>query len=207
MESRKITIVSTKTQSKKVIMSEAETLAELKNDLNANGIDYTDMTFYEGLSKVELLDDTSRLPKDVTYTNRTTGETKTTNELVFMLTNTNKKIKSGISSLRQATYVKLREMNLQGACIQKYGKNYTQCSTNDLMNLIEENTVAECANTEYTNIAKALELLADILYEEDVLTYMEYKQVVNTVKGVPAENEVVSSYSDSEIDDMFASFK
>lgn len=89
MENRKIIIVSTRTQKKSVIMSAATTLAELKSDLRANGIDYEDMTFYEGLSKVELKDDASMLPHDVPY------KDKVTNELVFMLTTANKKIKSG----------------------------------------------------------------------------------------------------------------
>ena len=86
METRKITIVSTKTQKKSVIMSAATTLAELKSDLTQNGIDYDGMTFYEGVSKVELKNDTSVLPHDVPY------KGQTTNELVFMLTNTNKTI-------------------------------------------------------------------------------------------------------------------
>lgn len=69
MESRKITIVSTKNQTKKVIMSSATTLAELKADLRQNGIDYQDMTFYEGTSKVELKTDNYRgtTEKDIEY--------------------------------------------------------------------------------------------------------------------------------------------
>ena len=90
MQERKITVVSTRNQKKSVIMSAATTLAELKADLRQNGIDYTGMTFYEGTSKVELKDDASVLPHDVPY------KGQTTNELVFMLTNTNKKIRSGI---------------------------------------------------------------------------------------------------------------
>lgn len=89
METRKITIVSTKDQSKKVIMSSATTLAELKSDLRQNGIDYAGMTFFEGTSKTELKNDASVLPHDVPW------KDTVTNELVFMLTNTNKKIKSG----------------------------------------------------------------------------------------------------------------
>lgn len=90
MESRKITIVETKNQRKSTIMSSASTLAELKSDLRANGIDYSGMTFFEGTSKVELKNDASVLPHDVPY------KGTITNELVFMLTNTNKKIRSGI---------------------------------------------------------------------------------------------------------------
>ena len=92
MEIRKITVVSTKNQTKKVIMSSATTLAELKADLRLNDIDYEGMTFFEGTSKIELIDDNSILPHDVPY------KGTITNELVFMLTNTNKKIKSGAMS-------------------------------------------------------------------------------------------------------------
>lgn len=90
MEARKIVVVSTKNQKKSVIMSAATTLAELKADLRHNGIEYGGMTFYEGTSKTELKTDASVLPHDVPY------KGTTTNELVFMLTNTNKKIRSGI---------------------------------------------------------------------------------------------------------------
>lgn len=95
MEKRKITVVSTKTMDKKVILSGAETLGELKSELIAEGMDLTDLTFYEGISKTELISDESFLPKDLPYINRKTGETIITNELVFMLTMPNKKIKSG----------------------------------------------------------------------------------------------------------------
>ena len=84
MEARKITIVQTKNQKKSVIMSAATTLAELKRDLRDNGIDYVGMTFFEGTSKVELKTDDAVLPHDVPY------KGTITNELVFMLTNTNK---------------------------------------------------------------------------------------------------------------------
>ena len=45
MEARKIVVVQTKNQKKSVIMSAATTLAELKSDLRANGINYDGMTF------------------------------------------------------------------------------------------------------------------------------------------------------------------
>lgn len=132
MENRKITIVSTKDQSKKVIMSSATTLAELKSDLRQNGIDYEGMTFFEGTSKTELKHDTSVLPHDVPW------KGTITNELVFMLTNTNKKIKSGAMS-RMEAYTEIKNMGLQGACLKKFGKNFTMCKTADLIALIEEN--------------------------------------------------------------------
>ena len=132
MENRKITVVSTKDQSKKVIMSSATTLAELKSDLRSNGIDYEGMTFFEGTSKTELKHDTSVLPHDVPW------KGTITNELVFMLTNTNKKIKSGAMS-RMEAYAEIKNMGLQDTCLKKFGKNFTMCKTADLIALVEEN--------------------------------------------------------------------
>ena len=132
MEPRKITIIQTKEQRKSVIVTAATTLAELKSDLRANGINYNDMTFYEGTSKIELKNDASILPHDVPY------KGTITNELVFMLTNTNKKIRSGaVAMSRTEAYSAIKSMGLQEACKQKFGKNFTQCSTTDLISLIQ----------------------------------------------------------------------
>lgn len=134
MEARKITVVQTKNQKKSVIMSAATTLAELKNDLRANNIDYDGMTFFEGTSKVELKNDASVLPHDVPY------KGTITNELVFMLTNTNKKIRSGATNMsRMEAYNAIKSMGLQNACVEKFGKNFTMCKTADLIALVEEN--------------------------------------------------------------------
>ena len=129
MEARKITVVSTQTQRKSVITTGAETLAELKSALDEAGINYDGMTFYEGTSRTELKDNASVLPKDVPY------KGTTTNELVFMLTNTNKKIKSGNMS-RAETYAVIKANNLQDAVKSKFGKNFTQCSTEDLIGML-----------------------------------------------------------------------
>ena len=131
MEARKITIVQTKNQKKSVIMSSATTLSELKADLRQNGIDYDGMTFFEGTSKVELKNDASVLPHDVPY------KGTVTNELVFMLTNTNKKIRSGAMSRKEA-YDAIKANNLQAECVKRFGKNFTMCKTADLISLVEE---------------------------------------------------------------------
>lgn len=140
MEARKITVVQTKNQKKSVIMSVATTLAELKNDLRANGIDYDGMTFFEGTSKVELKNDASVLPHDVPY------KGTITNELVFMLTNTNKKIRSGAVAMSRAeAYNAIKSMGLQDACVKKFGKNFTMCKTADLIALIQSNGASKPA--------------------------------------------------------------
>lgn len=160
MEARKITVVQTKNQKKSVIMSAATTLAELKSDLRANGIDYDGMTFFEGTSKVELKNDASVLPHDVPY------KGTVTNELVFMLTNTNKKIRSGAATMSRAeAYSAIKSMGLQNACVKKFGKNFTMCKTTDLIALIQSNGAAKPAP-----VAPKAETKAEAKKEEKVET-------------------------------------
>ena len=150
MDARKITVVQTKNQKKRVIMSAATTLAELKSDLRANGIDYDGMTFFEGTSKVELKNDASVLPHDVPY------KGTVTNELVFMLTNTNKKIRSGAATMsRTEAYSAIKSMGLQNACVKKFGKNFTMCKTIDLIALIHSNGAAKPVPAAHKAEAKA----------------------------------------------------
>lgn len=204
MESRKITVVSTKTQKKSVIMSGAETLGELKEDLRNAGIDYDGMTFYEGTSKTELKTDESVLPKDVPYTNRTTGETINTNELVFMLTNTNKKIRSGAMSRAEA-YDLIRKHNLQCICVDTYGKNYTQCSTNALELLINdhvENTSNEISEGCIDAQARAaISKLILVLCKDGYINSYERGSILD-ILDIKAP-KVSSPYSDNEIEAMF----
>lgn len=216
MEARKITVVSTKTQKKSVIMSGAETLGELKKDFREAGIDYEGMTFYEGTSKTELKTDESVLPKDVPYTNRTTGETKNTNELVFMLTNTNKKIKSGAMTRTEA-YDAIKAKGLQAECQKRFGRNFTMCKTSDLVSLIEgtinlpqqEEVKTGCVDVQ---ARAALTMLVDVLNEdyvigsgvrEKVFGILDSAAVTPTVSD-DCKSESDSPYDDNEIDDMFS---
>ena len=234
MEARKITIVQTKNQRKSVIMSAATTLAELKNDLRANGIDYDGMTFFEGTSKVELKNDASVLPHDVPY------KGTITNELVFMLTNTNKKIRSGATTMsRTEVYNAIKSMGLQDACVKKFGKNFTMCKTADLIALVQSNSTSKPASKTKTKaetkkeekveapvtpasnggecvdtVARAaISRLVVILedngtiedYEkEEVLDILGGEFAVSAVPSEECESKLASSYSDAEVDDMFA---
>ena len=207
MESRKITIVQTKNQRKSVIMSAATTLAELKSDLRANGIDYDGMTFFEGTSKVELKNDASVLPHDVPY------KGTVTNELVFMLTNTNKKIRSGATNMsRMEAYNAIKSMGLQDACVKKFGKNFTMCKTIDLIALIQSNGVAKPASVAPKAEAKkeekvetpvntpkapasnggecvdtvaraAISKLVEILEDNGTIKYYEEEEVLDILEG------------------------
>ena len=229
MDARKITVVQTKNQKKSVIMSAATTLAELKSDLRANGIDYDGMTFFEGTSKVELKNDASVLPHDVPY------KGIVTNELVFMLTNTNKKIRSGATNMsRMEAYNAIKSMGLQDACVKKFGKNFTMCKTTDLIALVQSNGTSEptpkaetkkeekvkapvvpasnggeCVDT----VARAaIHRLVVILENNGTIEDYEKEEVLGilgsevAVSVVPSEEykpKSASPYSDDEIDDMF----
>ena len=115
MEKRKITVIPTKTHKTQVIESAATTLAELKADLTKAGIDYTDCTFFEGLTKIELKNDAAILPHDVPY------KGTTTNNLVFMITNASKKIRSGAKLDRKAIIEEIKSKNLTELVKKTYG--------------------------------------------------------------------------------------
>lgn len=133
METRKVTIINSRSQSQKVIQdSKATTLGELKAEMRERGIDYSGMTFYEGHMRAELKDDAAPLPTNIPY------KGQVVNDLTFMLTAPEKNIKSGAMSRAEA-YSKIKSMDLQELCKTKFGKNFTQCSTADLISLIESN--------------------------------------------------------------------
>lgn len=164
MEARKITIISTRSNKRTVINTDATTLGELKRALREAGVDYDGMTFYEGLTKTELKLDESILPHDVQRINPTTKEPETTNELAFMLTNTNKKIRSGAATMsRTEAYNAIKALGLQAECQKRFGKNFTMCKTADLISLVESQTASKPAVPEaeiQTGFAKT-ETVAD----------------------------------------------
>lgn len=132
METRKIMIANTKTQQKYSIDSSAETLGELKAQLMAQGIDYTGLSFTEGISKTELVNDSDRLPTNVMY------KGAPTNNLVMLLTNTKKNIASGAMSRKEA-YAFLKEHPEVAESIKvNQERNYTQVATNILEDYITD---------------------------------------------------------------------
>lgn len=229
MEPRKITVFETRGQKTSVFLSSATTLAELKADLDVNGIDYTDMAFYEGTSKTEIKTDSSILPHDVPY------KGTVTNELVFMLTNTNKKIKSGMD--RKELYAEIKNRGLQGECLKRFGKNFTMCKTIDLESVVNEcyktKKEDECTKVDedtkkvvaapskevketkenkeesIINVVNAIKELIDILYDSDYIDNGEKCMVLNHLKPFnkfnnTASSKCNSSYSDDEINEMFS---
>ena len=129
METRKITIISTKGQKKTTIETAASTVAELKVDMNKAGIEFEGMALYEGVSKTNLVNDETILPSNLPFK----GEI--TNNLLIMLTVKDKKITSGAMT-RPEVYEAIRANGLQEVVKAKYGKNFTMCSTADLLAVI-----------------------------------------------------------------------
>lgn len=220
METRKITIVATREQKKYVIDSAATTLGELKTDLDHVGINYDDMTFMEGLTRTEILRDDSLLPHDVERVNRETGETYVTNELVFMLTNTAKKISSGVVCAdRKSCYSYIKEHGIQDAIQRTFGKNFTQVKTEDLIlfikNLVAPAQVPAPEHTECVDLKarKAIKILCEALFEYDEYTFDEVFSEINGMFAekyclcTSKEDKCNSPYSDDEINSMFAGLK
>ena len=221
METRKITIISTKNHSTKVINSAATTLGELKTDLNNAGIEYTDCTFFEGLTKTELKNNDAILPHDVPY------KGTITNNLVFMITNASKKIKSGAD--RKSIIAEIKAKNLTEVVKKTYGKNYTNCKTEDLEKILSMNntpTLKEAPakkeapskpamkttdSSNYVTKAELREVIESLLKEmedayvdcvEDV--DIDNIAIIGKVSSSNSEEEKSDSpYSSNELDDMF----
>lgn len=143
MENREILIANTKTQRRSKITTDATTLGELKSALSAAGIDYSGMTFTEGISKTQLLDNSTQLPQNVMF------KGQPTNNLVILLTNTKKNIASGIHAAdRQAAYSIIKDYGFQEDIKAVFGRNFTQVPTTDLQQFIEERTENDDSDNE-----------------------------------------------------------
>lgn len=137
---REILIANTKTQKRSKVTTSATTLGELKADLRAAGIDYSNMTFTEGISKTQLLNDDTQLPQNIMY------KGQPTNNLVILLTNTKKNISSGAMTRKEA-YQAIKDNNLQDAVKKKFGRNFTQVPTSDLLVFLAQEGNAKATET------------------------------------------------------------
>lgn len=212
MEFRKVTIINNKTQSQKVIQaSSATTLGELKREMREAGIEYEGMTFFEGHLRAELKDDASILPTNIPY------KGQVVNDLTFLLTAPEKKIKSGAMSRAEA-YNAIKARGLQDECVKRFGKNFTMCKTQDLIDLLGEGAPVkeekkevvketvkeekpEVTATSEGNVAGAMEILLEDLYGSDVIEEGTYDRAMAVLKGTAYE--APEKMSRSEINKMF----
>lgn len=224
MEFRKVTIINNKTQSQKVIQaSSATTLGELKREMREAGIEFEGMTFFEGHLRAELKDDASILPTNIPY------KGQVVNDLTFLLTAPEKKIKSGAMSRAEA-YNAIKARGLQDECVKRFGKNFTMCKTQDLIDLLgeggapakeekkeavkekpakkevakepvkEEKVVGAAASSE-GNVAGALEILLEDLYGSDVIEEGTYDRAMAVLKDTTYS--APEKMSEAEINKMF----
>lgn len=219
METRKVTIINSRTQSQSVIEnSSAKTLGELKSELDERGIVYSGMSFFEGHLRAELKDDESPFPETIPYRGQEVRD------LVFMLTSSQKNIKSGAMS-RKEIYEEIKRRGLQEECKDRFGKNFTQCSTDDLLTLCDagspngkteqdKNPVPENVptvtpapvNTQAVvncGCRKAIERLLDILYGNDCIEGYDRDAVMEAFEDSSNEGKSSDKMSRSDIDDMF----
>lgn len=198
MEKRVITTVNENTHQKKVFMSEAETLGQLKADFAANGVEYEGFVLFEGNTGHSIDgNDNTLLPRDVTKINTT----ETTNNLMIFLCNDKKKIKSGAD--RKELYNKIVAFGLKDKCYAEFDKNYTNCSSKVLEALIKEweDTHTANADVKNSNLIDAFIYLVTTLFKKDAITETEYSKLIDYLNGTTTK-EVECPYSDDEIEAM-----
>lgn len=189
---REILIANTKTQKRSKVTTSATTLGELKADLRAAGIDYSGMTFTEGISKTQLLDNATQLPQNVMY------KGQPTNNLVILLTNTKKNIASGTMTRKEA-YQAIKDNNLQDAVKEEFGRNFTQVPTSDLLVFIVQNGNAETTESlDDIHVNTEDKGIMDPEFEEEETTDTDDKYLLDHIGDVITDTDM-----DSIVDSLY----
>lgn len=194
MERREILIANNRDQSKYRIVTDATTLGELQDAIysnqevykmvgnawvnNPSPIDISGLTFTEGITKTQLLSRESALPTNVQF------KGQTTNNLVMLLTNTNKQIRSGAYPTNRKDFsAYIKQNNLGEAIKQEFDDNWTRISTDKLIGFfayLESNNAASNKDS----INEVREELKNLSKEaEDAITFAEKK--LPDVKDAP----------------------
>ena len=186
-----IIVLSTKTQKKYTLDVQGNTLADLKAVMQNNGIDYSGMTFFEGRTKTELLSDQSQFPENA----------------IIRLTKSEKKITSGAELVtRQDAYAAIKANNLSLAIQKKFGKNFTQCKTQDLLDFIKKATkasapkVAEVAEVPETSKAPKTECSCATSKEAWIQSGLDNGYIDNNTATQLRNSVKVESISKEDLD-------
>ena len=181
MTEREILIANNRDQSKYRIVTGAETLGELQDAIarnegvykmvgnawvsNPTPINISGLTFTEGITKTQLLQRDSALPTNVQF------KGQTTNNLVMLLTNTTKQIRSGSYPTNRKDFgAYIKQNNLGEAIKQEFGDNWTRISTDKLLNFF--------ANTAEKNTASNKEAINEV--RKELKDQKKVKEAVNT---------------------------
>lgn len=204
MESRKLIVLVEKTQRKYTFNSTATTVAELKEELALKGVSVSSSSvFKEARSKSILTSPDSVLPTNVPYRGTTT------NELVFMISEGERKIKLGAMKSRKELYDYVKSHNLSDAVKAKYGKNYTNVSTADLDSFVSsqsakketpktsktttKETPCKC-KADFGEIVNATINVVEGLYDEDFIDAEVHKVIMDSLNGKKVDLNNLSTY-------------
>lgn len=227
---RTITAILTNSNDKKVFTSNATTLGELKAEMTAQGINYAGMDFMEGLTHTTMMDDASILPSNVNY------KGQVTNNLVFMLSTTNKQIRSGMYTRQECyDYIKKNDLKDEATAYAKklYGAkaNYTNATTETLSKFVEKHETKNAIPTDRKGLYEYIKQnnLQDVIKERcndnytrvstgTLYTICKNAKCTCTKKEAPkCEKKVAkpvhkkpalkSPYSDSELDAIIAGLR
>jgi predicted transcriptional regulator len=129
-----------------------------------------------------------------------------------MLTNTNKKIKSGAGN-RSWLYATIKTLGLQKLCVEKFGKPFTQCSNDVLAQLITEYNSANSApeSTECVDhvAREAITALVNALINYESIYADDAEGILEILKGnvtITSSHNTASPYSNEELDEMFEGY-
>lgn len=197
---RTVTVFDQNTQEKTVIENvTATTFGELKTVLRSKGISLENMDVREGISRVDLKSDSAVLPHDTPYRGGTT------NDLMILLTKTNKKVSSGIGRSEAAKYIK--DNNLGDAVKEKFGKNWTNVPTGELIAFVEDamssagktcDASGECGCKKLFDI---INNLVEVLYNNDSIDVEDYDDLKGMLSRAKLSGDKDSSkgFSQDEI--------
>ena len=183
MTEREILIANNRDQSKYRVITGAETLGQLQQDIarnenvykmvgqtwlkNTTPINISGLTFTEGITKTQLLSPETQLPTNVQF------KGQTTNNLVMLLTNTTKQIRSGAYPMNRKDFgAYIKQNNLGEAIKQEFGDNWTRISTDKLINFF--------ANTAEKNTSADKEAINEV--REELKDQEKVKEAVNSLR-------------------------
>lgn len=183
MTEREILIANNRDQSKYRVITGAETLGQLQQDIarnenvykmvgqtwlkNTTPINISGLTFTEGITKTQLLSPETQLPTNVQF------KGQTTNNLVMLLTNTTKQIRSGAYPMNRKDFgAYIKQNNLGETIKQEFGDNWTRISTDKLVNFF--------ANTAEKNTSNNKEAINEV--REELKDQEKVKEAVNSLR-------------------------
>lgn len=193
---RKVILLVQTTGTKSVVEGEMTTLADLKYFMNVQGISYpTECEFKEAKTKTIFVDNEAVLPTNVEWK----GEVS--NDLIMYVTTPKKKIRNGGMSRAEA-YNYIKTNNLQEDVKSKFGRNFTQVSTDNLVEFIESST-----KTSASLYPELVDLL-DHFIKEEMISEDKYNKIMDILndKKTPVEVKKKKTLDEMSFDEIVSEF-